>query len=166
VVAINPGATNSRAKRWLAERFAATADRLAERDGFQTVIVGAAGDIEAADETARLMRSPALVLAGKTDIAELKAVLASAALVVSNEHRQCACFCGAWSATVVGVFGPTEHESTRPYSDIATVVRHDVECSLFPHVARLPYRSPLHEARVEVDDVYRAAKDLLVSAVR
>jgi len=34
IVAINPGATNSRAKRWLPERFAEAADRLAERDGF------------------------------------------------------------------------------------------------------------------------------------
>src|SRR5262249_35708544 len=39
IVALNPGATNSRAKRWLAERFAQTADRLATGDGLQTVII-------------------------------------------------------------------------------------------------------------------------------
>jgi heptosyltransferase-2 len=163
ILAINPGATNSRAKRWLAERFAATADRLAERDGFQTIIVGAAGDIEAANETARLMRSPALVLAGKTGIAELKAVLACAALVVSNDTGTAHVSAALGVPTVV-VFGPTEHVSTRPYSDIATVVRHDVECS--PCMLRDCPIDHRCMTRVEVDDVYRAAKDLLVGAVR
>jgi len=159
VVAINPGATNSRAKRWLAERFAATADRLAERDGLQTVIVGAPGDIEAANETARLMRSPALVLAGKTDIAELKAVLACTSLVVSNDTGTAHVSAALGVPTVV-VFGPTEHVSTRPYSDLATVVRHDVECS--PCMLRDCPIDHRCMTRVEVDDVYRAAKDLLV----
>src|SRR6185295_1789592 len=63
IVALNPGATNSRAKRWLAERFASTADRLAERNGFQTIIVGAKGDVDDATAVASLMRTPATVLA-------------------------------------------------------------------------------------------------------
>ena len=162
LVAINPGATNSRAKRWLVERFAATADLLAERDGLQAVIVGAPGDIEAANETARLMRSPALVLAGKTDIAELKAVLACASLVVSNDTGAAHVSAALGVPTVV-VFGPTEHVSTRPHSDIATVVRHDVECS--PCMLRDCPIDHRCMTRVEVDDVYRAAKDLLVGAV-
>ena len=52
ILAINPGATNSSAKRWPAERFARTADRLNEREGFQTVVVGAAGDKPVAEEVA------------------------------------------------------------------------------------------------------------------
>ena len=163
ILAINPGATNSRAKRWLAERFAAAADRLAEQDGFRTIIVGAAGDTEAANETARLMRSPACVLAGKTTIAELKAVLACATLVLSNDTGTAHVSAALGVPTVV-VFGPTEHIATRPYSDIATVVRHDVECS--PCMLRDCPIDHRCMTRVEVDDVYRAAKDLLVAAVR
>jgi len=160
IVAINPGATNSRAKQWLAERFAETADRLTERDGFQTIIVGAAGDMAAANEVARLMRSRAVVLAGQTSIAELKALLASAALVVSNDTGTAHVSAALRVPTVV-VFGPTEHLSTRPLSDVATVVRHDVECS--PCMLRDCPIDHRCMSRVEVNDVYRAARNLLVS---
>ena len=163
IAVINPGATNSRAKRWLAERFAQTADRLCERDGFQAVIVGAAGDIEVAGEVARVMRSRAVVMAGRTDIAELKAVLAGASLVISNDTGTAHVSAALGVPTVV-VFGPTEHVSTRPLSDVAAVVRHAVECS--PCMLR---ECPIDHrcmTRVEVNDVYRAAQDLLVGAIR
>jgi ADP-heptose:LPS heptosyltransferase len=128
LVALNPGATNSRAKQWLAERFAATADALAERDGFQTVIVGAEGDAEVAGEVAALMRTPVANLAGRTSIAELKAVLSLASLVISNDTGAAHVAAALGIPTVV-VFGPTEDFATRPLADFAAVVRKDVECS-------------------------------------
>src|SRR6185369_7828298 len=64
ILALCPGATNSRAKRWPAERFAEAADRLVSENGFQTIIVGTVGDIEVAAAVARSMRSAAAVLAG------------------------------------------------------------------------------------------------------
>jgi heptosyltransferase-2 len=160
ILAINPGATNSRAKRWLAERFAATADRLAERDGFQTVIVGSAGDLEIANEVASQMRSPAAVLAGRTGIAELKGVLSYTSLVVSNDTGAAHVSAALGIPTVV-VFGPTEHVSTRPLSDAARVVRHDVECS--PCMLRDCPIDHRCMTRVEVDQVYLAAQDMLMA---
>jgi heptosyltransferase-2 len=163
VLVINPGATNSRAKQWLAERFAETADLLAERDGFQTVIVGASGDLAVANEVARRMRTHSVVLAGRTTVAELKAVLASAALVVSNDTGTAHVSAALGVPTVV-VFGPTEHVSTRPLSDVAAVVRHDVECS--PCMLR---ECPIDHrcmTRVEVRDVYSAAQNLLKKSLR
>jgi len=161
ILAINPGATNSSAKRWPAERFARTADRLNEREGFQTVIVGAAGDKPVAEEVARLMRTDAAVIAGETSIAELKAVLACAGLVISNDTGTSHVSAALGVPTVV-VFGPTEHVSTRPLSQRAVVVRHDVQCS--PCMLR---ECPIDHrcmTRVEVDDVYVAAQALLVGA--
>ena len=163
ILALSPGATNSRAKRWLAERFASTADRLAERNGFQTVIVGTTGDIEVANEVAARMRTNALVLAGRTSIAELKAILACTSLVISNDTGTAHVSAALGVPTVV-VFGPTEHFSTRPLSDVATVVRHEVECS--PCMLR---ECPIDHrcmTRVEIDDVYSAAQSLLISASR
>ena len=161
ILAINPGATNSSAKRWPAERFARTADHLNEREGFQTVVVGAAGDRPVAEEVARLMRTHAAVIAGETSIAELKAVLACAGLVISNDTGTSHVSAALGVPTVV-VFGPTEHVSTRPLSQRAAVVRHDVECS--PCMLR---ECPIDHrcmTRVEVDDVYVAARALLVGA--
>jgi lipopolysaccharide heptosyltransferase II len=163
IAVINPGATNSRAKQWLAERFAETADRLSERDGLQAVIVGAAGDIEVANEVAQRMRSHAAMMAGRTDIAELKALLALASLVVSNDTGTAHVSAALGVPTVI-VFGPTEHVSTRPLSDVAAVVRHPVDCS--PCMLR---ECPIDHrcmTRVEVGDVYRAAQNLLIGAIR
>ena len=163
ILTLSPGATNSRAKRWLAERFASTADRLAERNGFQTLIVGTTGDIEVANEVAARMRTNALVLAGRTSIAELKAILACTSLVISNDTGTAHVSAALGVPTVV-VFGPTEHFSTRPLSDAATVVRHEVECS--PCMLR---ECPIDHrcmTRIEIDDVYFAAQSLLISASR
>jgi heptosyltransferase-2 len=163
IVAINPGATNSRAKQWPAERFARMADRLSERERFQAIIIGAAGDFAVANEVARSMRARAVVLAGRTGIAELKAVLACASLVLSNDTGTAHVSAALGVPTVV-VFGPTEHVQTRPLSDVAAVVRHQVECS--PCMLR---ECPIDHrcmTRVEVGDVYRAAQELLVTASR
>jgi heptosyltransferase II len=162
-VAINPGATNSRAKQWLAERFAETADRLAARDGFRPVIIGTAGDIQAANEVASRMQTPALALAGQTSIAELKGVLACSSLVISNDTGT-AHLSAALGVPTVVVFGPTDQTSTRPFSDIAAVVRHQVECS--PCMLRDCPIDHRCMTRVEVDDVYRAARELLITAAR
>ncbi len=158
LVALNPGATNSRAKQWKAERFASAADLLAERDGFQTIIIGAASDREAADAVAREMQSPAALMAGETTIAELKALLASSSLVISNDTGPAHVSAALGIPTVV-IFGPTEHFATRPLSSVAAVVRHPVECS--PCMLR---ECPIDHrcmTRVEVADVYHAAKKLL-----
>ncbi|MEW6207461.1 MAG: lipopolysaccharide heptosyltransferase II [Acidobacteriota bacterium] len=158
IVALNPGATNSRAKQWKAERFAGVADLLAERDRFQTIIVGAVNDREASDEVAREMRSPSAMLAGETTIAELKAVLACSSLVISNDTGPAHVSAALGVPTVV-IFGPTEHFATRPLSSVASVVRHEVDCS--PCMLR---ECPIDHrcmTGVEVADVYRAAKKLL-----
>jgi heptosyltransferase-2 len=161
ILVLNPGATNSAAKQWPAERFAKTADRLNEVQGFQTIIVGTAGDKPVADEVSRLMRSKVSVIAGQTSIAELKGVLACARLVISNDTGTSHVAAALGVPTVV-VFGPTEHVSTRPLSRRAAVVRHDVECS--PCMLR---ECPIDHrcmTRVEVDDVYASAQNLLVGA--
>jgi heptosyltransferase-2 len=161
IVVINPGATNSRAKQWLPERFAEAADLLAARDGFQAVIAGTVADVEAAARVARLMRAPVAMLAGQTSISELKGVLACSSLVISNDTGTAHVSAALGVPTVV-IFGPTEHVATRPLSDVATVVRHPVDCS--PCMLR---ECPIDHrcmTRVEVGDVYAAARALLVSA--
>jgi heptosyltransferase-2 len=158
ILAINPGATNSRAKQWIAERFAQTADLLAERDGFQTVIIGTAGDLEVASEVASCMRTRAAMLAGRTSISELKAVLACSSLVLSNDTGAAHVSAALGVPTVV-VFGPTEHFATRPFSPVAEIVRHKVECS--PCMLR---ECPIDHrcmTRVEVDQVYQTARTLI-----
>ncbi|HKQ05248.1 MAG TPA: lipopolysaccharide heptosyltransferase II [Blastocatellia bacterium] len=157
LIALNPGATNSRAKQWPPERFAATADQLNERDDFQTIIVGTAGDREAARAVALQMRSKVADLTGRTSLAELKAVLACAALVISNDTGA-AHVAAALHVPTVTIFGPTEDFATRPLADLATVVRHPVECS--PCMLRDCPIDHRCMTRVTVADVYQATQNL------
>jgi heptosyltransferase II len=158
LVALNPGATNSRAKRWLPERFSATADQLSEREGFATLIVGTPGDRETASRVARQMRTKVADLTGRTTLAELKAVLACTALVISNDTGT-AHVAAALGVPTITIFGPTEHFATRPLAELAAVVRHPVDCS--PCMLRDCPIDHRCMTRVEIADVAREAQQLL-----
>jgi ADP-heptose:LPS heptosyltransferase len=71
-------------RRWPLARFAAVGDVLAAR-GLQVVLTGSEGERTLSRELARLMRSPAVDLAGRTDIGALAALLASASVAVCND---------------------------------------------------------------------------------
>jgi heptosyltransferase-2 len=128
LVAICPGSTNSRAKRWPAERFAAVADLLAERAGAEVVLVGAAAESDISDEVARHMRARPVVLTGRTDLAQTAAVLKASDLLVTNDTGP-AHVAAAVGCPVVVVFGPTNPVTTRPFSDSAEVVRRPPVCA-------------------------------------
>jgi heptosyltransferase-2 len=161
IAAINPGATNSRAKKWLSERFAKVADKLASDDGFQPVIIGSAGDAEAAAAVAANMKVTPIDLTGRTTIAELKAVLSCCRVLISNDTGP-AHIAAALRVPTVVIFGSTEHHSTRPLSDLAAVVRHHVECS--PCMLRDCPVDHRCMTRVGVDEVYLAARELIAAA--
>ncbi len=128
LVAICPGSTNSRAKRWPAERFAAVADMLVERTGAEVVLVGAAEELEISEEVARHMRARAVVLTGRTDLAQTAAVLKASDLLVTNDTGP-AHVAAAVGCPVVVIFGPTNPVTTRPFSDTAEVVRRPPDCA-------------------------------------
>lgn len=158
ILVVAPGATNSRAKRWLPERFAETADRLVASEGFLPVMVGTSADVQAVAETLYRMKSTAVNLVGETTVGELKAVLSIASLAVSNDTGT-AHLAAALGIPTVVVFGPTEHFATRPFSESASVVRRDVDCS--PCMLRDCPIDHRCMTRVEVEDVYSSATVLL-----
>jgi heptosyltransferase-2 len=128
LVALCPGSTNSRAKRWPAERFAAVADMLAERDGAEVILVGAREESDISEEVARHMRVRPYVLTGRTDLSQTSAVLAAADLLVTNDTGP-AHVAAAVGCPVVVIFGPTDPRTTRPFSAAAEVVRRPPDCA-------------------------------------
>ena len=128
LVALCPGSTNSRAKRWPAERFAALADMLAERAGAQVFLVGAREELDISEEVARLARRRPLILTGRTSLAQTAALLNAADLLVTNDTGP-AHVAAAVGCPVVVIFGPTKPETTRPFSASALVVRKPPECA-------------------------------------
>ncbi|WP_151636682.1 glycosyltransferase family 9 protein [Noviherbaspirillum aerium] len=82
-VCIHPGA-RMLTRRWLPQRFAEVADRLAAA-GMKIVLTGSPDEAEVVRTVHGTMRMPALNLCGKTDLGGLAALLAQARLVVSND---------------------------------------------------------------------------------
>lgn len=128
LVALCPGSTNSRAKRWPAERFAAVADMLMTKAGACVILIGAGEEREVSEEVARLMSQRPVVLTGKTSLAETAAVLKASDLLVTNDTGP-AHVAAAVGCPVVVVFGPTNPLTTRPYSALAEVVRRPPDCA-------------------------------------
>jgi heptosyltransferase-2 len=128
LVAMCPGSTNSRAKRWPAERFAAVADMLAESAGAEVILVGAAEESDISEEVARRMRVRPFVLTGRTDLSQTAAVLRASDLLVTNDTGP-AHVAAAVGCPVVVIFGPTNPVTTRPFSESAEVVRRPPDCA-------------------------------------
>jgi lipopolysaccharide heptosyltransferase II len=128
LVALCPGSTNSRAKRWPIAAFAALADMLAERARAQVLLVGAREESDISEEVARLTRSRPLILTGRTNLAQTAALLSVSDLLVTNDTGP-AHVAAAVGCPVVVIFGPTNPETTRPFSALADVVRKPPVCA-------------------------------------
>jgi heptosyltransferase-2 len=160
-VGLNPGAAFGSAKRWLPERYAALADRLAAEHGVRIAILGSALDRRLAHAIAGAMAAPARVLAGETRLAELVGVLTGLDLLVTNDSGPMH-VAAALRTPLVAVFGPTDWRETSPSGPACRVVREPVECS--PCKRR---ECPIDQrcmTRVSVERVLTAAQDLLKGA--
>lgn len=122
IVALCPGSTNSRAKRWPADRYAELGDRLQRESGVQVILIGGREDRPISDEVARGMSRPPLVLTGRTELSELMGVLAMSDLLITNDTGP-AHVAAAVGCPVLVVFGPTNPVTTRPFSETAEVIR-------------------------------------------
>jgi heptosyltransferase-2 len=154
-VALAPGAANSRAKCWPAERYAELADRLVAEFNAAVVLFGTASEREVARRIESLMRHRPIDLAGQTTIEELPALLAACDLFVGNDSGA-AHVAAAVGAPVVVIFGPTEAERTRPLAPRALVVREAVSCSPC-HLRVCPVDHRCMDW-VSVEKVYHAAR--------
>jgi len=103
-VVLHPGAKHG-ARRWPAARFVAVA-MLLSGEGHQVVITGGRDERDLAESIGRAAGlPPGNVLAGRTDLAELAAIVAGARLVVSNDTGT-AHLATAYRTPSVVIFGP------------------------------------------------------------
>ena len=162
IVVLAPGSTNSNAKRWHAGSFAQLSDRLTSELGANVVLMGSADEKETSRKVAMLASHPTFDLTGKTDLAQAAAILSEVDLLVSNDMGLAHLAPAVDTATIV-IFGPTDPITTRPFSDIASVVSANVECS--PCLLR---ECPIDHrcmTRITADDVFERAKIALEAPV-
>jgi heptosyltransferase-2 len=128
LVALCPGSTNSRAKRWPAERFAALADQFIDEANAEVVLVGSPDELEVSLEVSAAMRRQPVMLTGQTDLRQAVAVLSVADALVTNDTGPAHIAAALGRPTLV-IFGPTDPRTTRPFSQAAEIIRRPPECA-------------------------------------
>lgn len=133
LVAFAPGAAYGHAKRWLPERVADVAARLARSHGATAVLTGAPGDRDTGRAIESWLHAHApdaarsvVNLIGKTDVRGLIGTLAAAKLVVANDSGA-AHMAAAMGVPTITIFGPTDERGSAPIGP-GLALSHDVFC--------------------------------------
>lgn len=158
VVGVSPGAAFGSAKRWLPERFAEAANRIATELGASVAIFGSKDERELCAMVAGAITVPVENFAGISTLAEFIDLAAACRVYLTNDSGAMH-IASALGIPTVAVFGATDDTTTGPTGPLARVVREPVECS--PCLKR---ECPIDHhcmTRVEAARVAQAALDLL-----
>lgn len=158
LVLLNPGAQKP-TKRWPAERFAALGDKLRSDLGADIAVTGAPAERDVLDAVIAGSNGSVLDLPGKgMDLRLLKAVTRRCDLMVTNDTgpRHIA---AAFGVPVITLFGPTGPEWTQIYFEKERMVIAPGEVDPAGESDRR--RPRRHMGLIEVDDVFKAAGELL-----
>ncbi len=128
LIALCPGSTNSRAKRWPSQRYAALADSFSVEMGANVLLIGSLDELNVSNEVAAQMRHKPIMLTGQTKLAEAVAILSIADLLVTNDTGP-AHIAAALNCPTLVIFGPTNPATTRPFSKSAEVICKPPECA-------------------------------------
>jgi heptosyltransferase-2 len=153
-IALGAGATNSRAKRWLPERFAELNDRLQRELGANVILLGSTDEEKIANKVFEHSVFKPIRLTGKTSLDEAVSILAEVDLLISNDMGLAHVAPATGTDTIV-IFGPTNPETTRPFSPLAQIIKKDVECS--PCMLRDCPIDHRCMTWISTDEVFRAA---------
>lgn len=128
LIGIHPGSKRP-AQRWSAENFASVADALAEEVGALTVMTGSTQDELAVEAVRTHMAQEPIVLANKTSLGGLAAVLQKLDLFISNDTGP-AHLAEALGTQTIRLFGPGDHRRWGPLDESGhAVIRQAVPCS-------------------------------------
>jgi len=163
VIGLNPGSVYGSAKRWIPERFAQVADRLAAEHEACVLIFGGRGEEELGTAIAGMMTAPTIAFSGRTTVRQLMALIKQCRLFITNDTGPMH-VAAAFGVPLVAIFGPTNPVTTSPYGLGHELVRHPVECS--PCLLR---ECPIDHRCMQgigVDTVYAAAAKQLAGLSR
>lgn len=162
-IAFASGAAYGSAKCWEPERYAALANRLIADFDADIILFGSPQENDMAARIVGAMRRPACNLVGATAISELPALLSSCSLFIGNDSGAMH-VAGAVGVPVIGIFGSTDPEGTRPMTSQFTLIREPVACSpCFLRKCPIDHRCM---TRISVERVFEAARSLLIATGR
>jgi heptosyltransferase-2 len=127
-IGLCPGAEYGPAKRWLSERFADAAVRVAAQAPVQWVLFGTPKDAEIGEQIAAGLGDSCVNRIGQTTLDQLILALRECRLLLTNDTGTMH-LASLLGVPVVAIFGSTEPGLTGPLGDHHVVLRHHVECS-------------------------------------
>ena len=129
---MSPGAAYGTAKRWLPERFAGSAIRMANELGAAVAIFGSKDERDLCQSVATSVSAsiakPVRNFAGETTLAEFIDLAAACRIYLTNDSGAMH-IASALGVPTVAIFGATDDQTTGPTGPLARVVREPVECS-------------------------------------
>lgn len=131
VIGVSPGAAYGSAKRWIPDRFAESAARLAREHGASVCLFGSASERDLCDTILHALAGlgpRAMNLAGATTLKGFMEAAAACMLFLSNDSGAMH-IASALGVPTVTVFGATNPLTTGPTGPLARVVREPVSCS-------------------------------------
>jgi len=127
-IAVGAGASYGSAKCWPPERFATAINQLVKERKAEIVLFGTPGEAVVSAAIQAGLDKPALDLTGKTEIAELPALLSRCTAFLGNDSGAMH-VAAAVGLPVVAVFGPTDPHGTAPVTPRRTIVQEKPYCS-------------------------------------
>jgi heptosyltransferase II len=127
-VAVGAGASYGSAKCWPPDRFAKALNAFLAHADADVLLFGTPGEASVSAAIAGAMQRPAIDLTGKTNIADLPAMLSQCHLFLGNDSGAMH-VAAAVGLPVVAIFGPTDPEGTAPVTPHATIVQQKPYCS-------------------------------------
>ncbi len=159
LVAISPGA-RSNIKRWFANGFAETADRLIEEEKVEIIMLGDSEDKSLIREIIQMMRHNPIDLSGRTSLKEAAAILKKCVLHITNDSAPMH-IGAALKVPTLAIFGPTDWRKYGPAGNQDVILHSALDCSPCGQ-AECRYN---HECMKSVfpEQVYRTARRMLIS---
>ena len=131
VIGVSPGAAYGGAKRWLPERFAEAATRIARERHATVAVFGAREELPVCEIVQRNVESLGQLcvnFAGTTSIADFIEMAAACDVFLTNDSGPMHIASALGVPTVV-IFGATDEVATGPTGPLSRVVRQPVDCS-------------------------------------
>lgn len=127
-LAVGAGASYGSAKCWPAERFARALNDLRKTYDAEVILFGTPGESAVSSAIQSGLERKALDLTGKTEIAELPALLSRCSAFLGNDSGAMH-VAAAVGLPVVAVFGPTDPFGTAPVTPRARIIQLKPYCS-------------------------------------
>jgi heptosyltransferase-2 len=127
-IAVGAGAAYGSAKCWPPERFAAAINQFVKARAAEVILFGTSGEVAVSSAIQAGLDQAALDFTGKTEIAELPALLSRCTAFLGNDSGAMH-VAAAVRLPVVAVFGPTDPHGTAPVTPRCTIVQEKPYCS-------------------------------------